>query len=382
MRLFGSKKDTPVNVSENDLDIQKIPDIFYGGNNPVIYEQSVKGQSTAAAAPGRIAQSSEKFPLPAVSSQKRRSILVILIVILGILVVGGASAYYIYQYRSAQHPTTNQSTSVSKTSSSTAINTIRPTSTPGISTSTTSSTILPPTSTPSLVSNFLEFPPVNLGNTADTDLDQLTDVEEVMYAIDSGTWDTDKDGYYDGQEVLNLYNPKGFAPVKLIDSGLVREYVNPLSGYRMYYPLQWQKGSVDTEEKQVLFSSISGEYIEVRVFQKSLGDTFQKWFQLNAPNEQFNLLTPFTNRFGVNGLQRNDGLVSYFDTSSTVFVILYHQRDVSAPIPYRSTVEMVVQSFRPTATTQTIPDQEVLVPPTDVTTSSSMNTLSVTTSQQ
>lgn len=368
MGLFGSKATLSSGASvspQGELNIQKIPDVFYGGKNPVIYEQRTleKGVSASAdilKAPFRSSGASKSAP---VSVPFRKSKMFWIVFGIGIVVVGVASTYYVMQYRStAPRPSPNNTTNTIPTNSATEITSSLVTSNL-VATSTLTSTSSTP---PSLTSNFLEFPPINLGSTADIDLDQLTDIEEELYTIDSGTWDTDQDGYYDGQEILNLYNPRGFAPVKLIDSGIILEYINPYSEYRVYYPMQWQRGSVDTEDRHVLFSTIAGEFVEIRVFEKTPGTTFASWFQVNAPEEQFNLLSGFTNRFGVEGWRRSDGQVIYFDTTQFVFVLAYHQPDSRAPIPYRSTVEMMYQSFRPTATTRTIPDQVPLEIPTDV----------------
>lgn len=364
MGLFGSKAVLSSGSTlspQGELNIQKIPDVFYGGNNPVIYEQNILGKTVLT---GESTKTGSKLSTSSVGAKTfRKSLLLWIIIGVGILVIGGVSAYYIFQYRSATRipPRTTSAPTFTGVSAS------QPTSSVFLSIPTSTSSDFSVTSTaPSLISNFLEFPPINLGSTADIDLDQLTDIEEEMYGIDSGTWDTDEDGYYDGQEVTNLYNPRGSAPVKLIDSGLVLEYVNPFSQYRIYYPLNWQRGSVDSEDRQVLFSTATGEFVEVRVFEKTPGTTFASWFQTNAPGEQFNLLSAFTNRFAVEGWKRNDGLVVYFDTTSFVFVLLYHQSDNRAPIPYRSTTEMMYQSFRPTATNRAIPDQVPLVIPTDI----------------
>jgi len=212
-----------------------------------------------------------------------------------------------------------------------------------------------------LSSLFLEFPPFNTANTSDLDGDGLTDIEEELYGTDSGMWDTDGDGYYDGQEVVNLYNPRGFAPVRLVDSGLVREYVNPFAGYRVYYPIQWQRGSVDSEDLHVLFSAAGGEYVAIRVFEKTLDMTFVDWFGMYAEGQQFNQLVSFTNRFSVQGWKRTDGLVAYFENQRFVFVMSYYQPDSRAPVPYRSTMEMMFQSFRPSETTVEIPEQLPIV---------------------
>ncbi|HRH23959.1 MAG TPA: hypothetical protein PK295_05030 [Candidatus Magasanikbacteria bacterium] len=358
MGLFGSKT-APLQPtsSGSELSIQRIPDIFYGGNNPVIYESSQEKNSSVV---NSKSSAQSKVPLSQTgNSVEKKSRALWLIVALGIVVITAASAYYFYQYQTTRNTkTATPSNSGSKITSTTSTSAISP-----VITTSTTTVDQAPTTTPSLSSNFLEFPPVNLGTTADTDLDQLTDIEEVLYGIDSGTWDSDQDGYFDGQEVSNLFNPRGLAPMKLIDSGLVREYINDFSGYRLYYPLQWNQGGVDPEEKHMLFSAISGEYIEVRVFQKTANMSFAQWFQTNAPGEQFDLLSAFTNRFGVEGWKRTDGLVVYFDTPSFVFTIIYQQIDPTAPIPYRTSMELVYQSFRPTATSRTIPEQIPLVVP-------------------
>ena len=51
---------------------------------------------------------------------------------------------------------------------------------------------------------------------ADSDGDKLSDYDEVKtYGTDPLNPDTDADGYLDGEEVLNGYNPKG--PGKLLN---------------------------------------------------------------------------------------------------------------------------------------------------------------------
>lgn len=375
MGLFGVKAVLPSGATQSPqvaLNIQKIPDVFYGGNNPVIYEPNISEKTTLIS--GDSKKIIPRRPVPSITSSVPfyKSKLFWIIFGLGVVVIVGASVYYVMQYQSASR--LSQNNVVNTPSVTTPVIQTTPDPTVPTSVVTTTSSSSAPLIPSSLTSNFLEFPPINLGSTADSDLDQLTDSEEEVYSIDSGTWDTDKDGYYDGQEIVNLYNPQGFAPVKLIDSGLVREYVNVFSGYRVYYPMPWQRGSVDLQDKQVLFSAISGEFIEVRVFEKTPNTTFVQWFQINATGEQFNQLSIFSNRFGFEGWKRNDGLVVYFDTPSFVFVMIYHQSDTRAPVPYRSTMEMMYESFRPTATTRTIPEQTPLELPTDVNTPSVSST--------
>ncbi len=212
--------------------------------------------------------------------------------------------------------------------------------------------------------NPVSFPRILLVDAPDGDSDELTDDEEVIFSTNMDVWDSDGDGYYDGQEVINLYNPNGLAPVKLIDSGLVAEYINPVWKYRVYYPVAWKVGEVDLESRQVLFSTLSGDYVEARVIDRVAGSPFQEWFSLQIEGEKFQDVSLVTNRFKEEQWRRKDGLVGYILSETHVTILVYHP-GVTGAVPYRSIMRMMLESFRPTNTTVTIPDQVLLpAPPT------------------
>lgn len=215
----------------------------------------------------------------------------------------------------------------------------------------------------SLAGQTLQFPVILLANSSDIDSDSMTDLEEEVFGTDSGTWDTDGDGYYDGQELYNLYNPAGIAPMKIIDSGLAKEYVNPTWQYRVYYPAQWQVGEVDDEKKAVLFSAITGDYVEVFVSPKDASETFEDWFARAAIGQSYADLQPFTNRFQESGWKRNDDLVAYFVADQSVFVLVYNP-GVTGSVPFRHVMQTMTQSFRPNKTLVIVPEQTVLPPAT------------------
>lgn len=204
------------------------------------------------------------------------------------------------------------------------------------------------------------FPKITFTNSVDLDSDGLTDLEEEIFGTDSGNSDTDGDGYYDGLEVNNLYNPRGFAPVKLIDSGLVAEYVNPIWQYRLYYPTSWQIGEVDSEYRQVLFSTATGDFIEVLVMQKQTEETFDDWFANKAVGQRITDLQDFKNRFQEIGKKRQDNLVNYFIKDNNIYIIIYHPVNENGFIPFRQIIQMMTQSFRPTKTHISIPEQTIL----------------------
>lgn len=358
--MFGkNKKIQQEKPLEPDVEIFTIPDVFYGGKDPEIYRQKVTEKSATKTTilmnkepPKRIVQ---KSAVPAKSLFAYKWVWVTLI----IFVVGGGamiSWYYIAQYQQAQKNLVRQQPArevVKKTEvSTTTVSGVTTTQTTIIATTT-------PTSTISAIDVFLEFPLFLTLDTADIDTDNLTDIEEELFNTDSGNWDTDADGYYDGQEVFNLYNPQGFAPVKIIDSGLVREYINPIIGYRVYYPVTWQQGSVDVVEKQILFSSISGDYIELRIIDKDIqNQSFLSWFGRYAEGQKYTDVEAITNRFSFDGFVRRDDLVAYFQDTQYVVVMIYHPRD-SGPIAYRHVMQMMYQSFRMQQTTIEIPDQDI-----------------------
>jgi len=206
----------------------------------------------------------------------------------------------------------------------------------------------------------LTLPRILLQDSADLDIDFLTDMEEEIFGTDSGIWDTDGDGYYDGQEVFNLYNPRGFAPVKLIDSGLVREYINPQRQYRVYYPIVWEAATVDVSGDHILFSSITGDFIEIRAAPKLAGESFPAWFARNLSGERFSDLTVINNRFKVDGYKRADDLVVYFESEAVVYMIIYQPAGTALDVPFRHIMQMIYQSFRPSGVGVQLPEQTVL----------------------
>lgn len=87
-------------------------------------------------------------------------------------------------------------------------------------------------------------PPPPLTNNIDADQDNLTREEEALFGSNINDSDTDDDGYTDGMEVLNLYNPV-VAGGLLVDSGLVTIFTDNLFKYRFLYPTSWVTDNID-----------------------------------------------------------------------------------------------------------------------------------------
>ncbi len=194
----------------------------------------------------------------------------------------------------------------------------------------------------------------------DLDKDNLTDKEEEVLGTDPGILDTDADGYIDGIEIVNLYSPKDSAPTKLVDSGLVREYINTNTQYRLYYPTNWDVAPVDETLNQVLVTASNGDFVEISVFEQKAGELFTDWFARRLPDEKFTDLSIEENRFKVKGLVRSDRQVAYYILENKIFLLVYHNGAGNVTLSYPNFMEMIIQSFRPARTTIEVPEQAVI----------------------
>lgn len=369
--------------------ISTIPELFYGGADPDIYKPIEQKEPLPQSA-SRVVQAPNPKPVvpplsskmkttPSVSSpqhasplplapaqRKKRPWVIILIVVLFFLIFFGFSGYYILHFLRARNATTpprdSNNPQVSTTTLQTDTLVTIPTTTLVDSAVTTSSDVAPDiTSLPSQLEQ-ITFPRIVLTSLPDIDIDDLTDEEEVFFSTDSGIWDSDGDGYFDGQEVVNLYSPKEIAPSRLIDSGIIREYTNAPFRYRVYYPSQWVSGSVTPDGTQELFSSPSGDYVSIFTFQKAVEESFAEWFGRIIPQGQlFTDLQQFTNRFSQIGWMRKDHLVAYYPTDTVVFVFVYYPSSTNIP-RYPHIMDMMVQSFRPNGSGTFLPEQQVIIP--------------------
>lgn len=114
-------------------------------------------------------------------------------------------------------------------------------------------------------------PPPVIDNT-DTDKDNLTREEEGLLGTNVNDSDTDNDGYQDGTEVLNLYNPS-VSSGSLADSGVVTIFTNDEFKYRLFYPSAWVADILTDANHTVAISTDT-----------ELGDNFSLLVSNNADN--------------------------------------------------------------------------------------------------
>jgi len=343
----------PDTIQNPNISVQTIPADFYGGVNPVVKFKKVEKEIEAAPA-AKLTPVEKKLhdretsaggaggmhPANLLTSGKG---LLLLGGLLFVLFAAGGGIYYWLQARNSAQP--NVAVSIPQTQTNVTPPAITPTTTAQPAAEIPSTT--PPTTTQpqSLAQAPLEFPSALLGDSADLDKDGLTDAAEEIFGTDPSKPDTDGDSYADGHEVYYLYDPAKPEPARLIDSGDVVDYKNPSFGYSLYYPKSWAFGDVDGTGRDILVSTLTGENIEIRVFDKDASQSFPDWFGVWAPTQQYGDLADFETYFKQKGLARNDNLVYYFYTDTNVYVILYHTTD-SNVVNYRSVINMMARSFR------------------------------------
>lgn len=358
--MFGNKQKNK--EPEVDVAVESIPAEFYGGVNPTVSFRSTKKEVELSTGPtvlekrafdkrNTVGSGSKFHPANLLTSPK---FLLLTTLVLFVLFGAGAGIYYWQKLRNTQvsvkNPFVTSTTGFTQTELTEATTTVTTTieevtTTPLEEVNPVSIFDIPPT-----------YPSVMLGQSIDTDNDGLSDVAEELFLTDLGVPDSDEDKYTDSHEIYNLYNPIGAEPRKLIDSDLVTEFINPTFEYKVYYPKNWAVGNVDESYQDVLFSTLTGESVEIRAIDKSVADTsFTDWFAKWAPNEKISDLVEFETVFKDKGWQRKDNLVYYFETPRRVYVMLYHTTD-SNVVNFEMVIKMMARSFRLPTTEEVLPN--------------------------
>lgn len=347
--MFGKK--APIE-SLPEVNLNKIPDDFYGGNNPVVKFKTVETVVAPKEVKPTVLSNTEKklldkqtavgatnkmHPVNLVANSKFLFFTFLAIVAI-VSVIGGG--YYFWQYQKTKKSSAPIPAPVVTNIVSPEIPTVVESTTPSTTPEALSNTA------PSLNEvKLVDLPSILLGDSIDTDKDGLTDVAEELFTTDPALPDTDSDSYTDGSEIYHLYNPVGKEPMKLVDSGLIAVYNNPVFGYKLYYPKSWAVGNVDASYKDILFSTITGENIEVKVLDKNPGENFADWFARVAPGESYADYAPIESVFKQSGFGRKDNLVYFFPIDNQVFAIIYHTNN-SNVINYRIVNQLFEQSFQ------------------------------------
>lgn len=184
-----------------------------------------------------------------------------------------------------------------------------------------------------------------LGSGPDTDRDGLTDEEERVYGSDPTRPDSDADSFPDGLELVNLYNPTLPPPARLATSSLITVYNNPSFGYALFAPSGFLVRATDQTNRDVLFTSTTGEFIEVSVHENSERVNTETWFRRQFPDEPIGRLRQWSVN-GTTAIWSADGTNLYLAYQDKLFVLSYNVGGLER-LNFKSTFEMMARSFRP-----------------------------------
>ncbi|MFA5188452.1 MAG: hypothetical protein WC460_03765 [Patescibacteria group bacterium] len=188
---------------------------------------------------------------------------------------------------------------------------------------------------------------VNYTSSLDSDNDGLTDVEEDLYGTDKRKPDTDNDGFLDGAELVNLYDPKAAGGALLENSGLINVYTNPNFKYQIFYPSSWLARPTDSSLAEVIFQSATGEYIEVLAEDNPERLDLVQWFLKQSPLSDLNQIKRQTTKQGLDALINPDQLTFYLIGNASpdeVFVITYNI-GTRIQVNFLTTFKMMINSF-------------------------------------
>lgn len=199
----------------------------------------------------------------------------------------------------------------------------------------------PTTTLPNLPSNPIEGAAPVLG--LDTDSDQLTDIEENLYHTSPTLADTDADSYSDTNELLNKYNPVQGGSAKLIDSGLIKVYRNPSYNYSLLYPADWPVRALTADNREVIFTASTGEFMEIIIQPNPLSLSAYNWYLNQNPGADTSRLSALTVD-GLPAVQTANGLTTYLGVGSNIYIISYNA-GINQQLNFLTTYRLFLKTF-------------------------------------
>ena len=175
----------------------------------------------------------------------------------------------------------------------------------------------------------------------DTDEDGLTDSEEAVYQTNVNVKDTDGDGYYDGAEVASGFDPAKGGGAKLADSTAMKTYSNSGAGYSAPYPAGWAAGAAGEGGSDVMFTSTTGEFIQISVQENVNRMPVLDWYLAQSPSiDQTKVNTAVIN--GKSAVLSPDNLNIYIGDGSRIIVATYNP-GTKTQISFGSTFKYIYQ---------------------------------------
>lgn len=183
------------------------------------------------------------------------------------------------------------------------------------------------------------LPPAGL----DSDSDGISDLEETIFSSDVRNPDSDGDGFLDGNEVFNLYNPMGKAPAKLSDGGLVKQ-IGGAVGWSMYVPAKWSMALDAADGSEATITSDHGEKFIVTVQDNQNNLSIVDWYLAKYSGTDKITLMKYKSKGGYEGIIGPDLLTTYVPWGNKIFSFQY-DRGTQPFINFRTVYSLMLNSL-------------------------------------
>ncbi|MBI4599556.1 hypothetical protein HY732_01395 [Candidatus Uhrbacteria bacterium] len=184
----------------------------------------------------------------------------------------------------------------------------------------------------------------------DEDQDGLTDAEERLYGTGEAKSDTDGDGFSDGNEIKNLFDPVK-AEVRLDVSGLVNSYINQTFKYSLLYPSSWVAKANDRTDREVMISSASGEFFTISVEDNPNKLSPVDWYTTVAsPGADSSRLQTFSHDTW-SGVMTEDSLTVFLTRNEKdpqkqgLLTVIKYNLNTKNELSFMTTFQMMLRSF-------------------------------------
>ncbi len=188
-------------------------------------------------------------------------------------------------------------------------------------------------------------PPPPLTNNIDADQDSLTREEEALFGSNINDSDTDNDGYTDGMEVLNLYNPV-VSGAALANSGLVTIFTENLFKYRFLYPTSWVTDNA-ASIVSVLPDSELGDNFSFKVSPNSNASTLTAWAADGSSHPVLNTPSSLTlGKAKIPALKQTiDGDIVLVAVTDAYQIVITYDVNAQADRYFETIFNMMLNSF-------------------------------------
>lgn len=184
-----------------------------------------------------------------------------------------------------------------------------------------------------------------LKNGNDTDKDGLTDAEEAVFSTQLTKPDSDGDGFLDGEELMGLFDPLQPSPALLESSEIIQKYENKSYNYSIFYPAKWSARALDQTNREVIFTSSNGDFIEVLIEDNPELYSAKTWYLKHFPDITSAQVKTITTRDGMQGVKSVEGTTAYFSNGYLIYAITYNI-GTKTVLDYNSAYEMMIKSFK------------------------------------